>query len=77
MLKDESRNKRKFWVVWNPRGYIPMNRHDTEQSAIDEAERLAQKHPNHHIYVLENVGYSLVEKPDTFRYAEESPLSCS
>ncbi len=71
-MKDESRNRKPFWIVWNPRGYgHPVVRHETEASAIEEAERLSQKHEGHHIYVLENIGHARVQKPSTFRYVEE------
>ena len=63
--------KGKFWTVWNPRGFIPVVRHESEEAAIQEAERLARKHPDHHIYVLENIGHARVKKPETFRYVEE------
>lgn len=31
-----------FWLVWNERGSVPVYKHPTEQSARNEAERLAK-----------------------------------
>jgi len=33
--------KKKFWLVWNPRGRNPTRPHATETDARNEAERLA------------------------------------
>jgi len=41
-----------FWLVWNPRGYMPTMRHASEHSAIAEAERLAVCHKGQNFYVL-------------------------
>jgi len=30
-----------FWLVWNENGGTPMRKHDSRESAIKEAERLA------------------------------------
>lgn len=42
-----------FWFVWNPQGNAPTYRHPSEQSAVDEAERLARLNPGHKFVVLE------------------------
>lgn len=34
-----------FWFVWTKKGHIPHFRHDTEASALAEAERLARLKP--------------------------------
>ena len=52
---------KKFWMVWNPLGRQPAVRHDTEQEAITEAERLASKHEGHPFFVLCAVSLSRVE----------------
>jgi hypothetical protein len=41
-----------FWVVWNERGNAPTMKHFTEQSAMREAERLANKVPGEVFHVL-------------------------
>lgn len=43
----------KFWVVWNPRGFVPRVQHDSIESATQEAERLADSNPRDMFYVLE------------------------
>jgi hypothetical protein len=42
-----------FWFVWNPQGNAPTCRHGSEQSAINEAERLARLNPGQEFVVLE------------------------
>lgn len=42
-----------FWLVWCPTGVTPPSfRHTSEQSAIEEAERLARCAPNAKFYVM-------------------------
>lgn len=42
-----------FWIVWSPTGkHPPTMRHNTEQGAIDEAERLARLNPCQEFYCL-------------------------
>lgn len=41
-----------FWLVWNPSGYPPRYKHDTEASASVEARRLASENPGREFYVL-------------------------
>jgi hypothetical protein len=43
----------KFWVVWQPESGVPTMRHETKQSAITEAERLARGTTGRRFYVLE------------------------
>ena len=42
-----------FWFVWTKRGYIPRVAHDSFKKAVDEATRLARKHPDRKFIVLE------------------------
>lgn len=44
-----------FWFVWNPDGRNPQARHMSEQSAVNEAERLARLNPGETFVVLESV----------------------
>lgn len=44
-----------FWFVWNPGGRNPAFRHRSEESAVDEAERLARNNPGETFVVLESV----------------------
>jgi len=41
-----------FWVVWCPKNGTPSKRHESQESAITEAERLAAENPKRHFYVL-------------------------
>lgn len=41
-----------FWLVWNPRGHAPTVRHDSEESAVTEATRLARTNPGYEFFVL-------------------------
>jgi hypothetical protein len=52
-----------FWVVWNPRGGVPVVIHNTNTSAVREAERLAVLNPGQRFYVLKGL-----------RYAETQPV---
>lgn len=45
----------KFWMVWNPLGRSPTHRHESRQSAIIEAERLASLYDGD-FHVLESLG---------------------
>ena len=45
-----------FWLVWNDRGGAPTYKHDTEQSARNEAERLARINQGQSFHVLRVVG---------------------
>lgn len=44
-----------FWVVWCPAARPPFVRHDTEQRAVEEAERLARQYIGETFYVLRSV----------------------
>lgn len=42
-----------FWIVWKEGGGPSYVKHDSRRSALNEAERLAVKHPGGRFYVLE------------------------
>ena len=44
---------RRFWMVWGDGGTGPTHRHQTEELAKQEAERLANLSPRQKFYVLE------------------------
>ena len=44
-----------FWMVWRVGGMLPSHRHTTEESARQEAQRLAKLHPGHEFIVLRAV----------------------
>lgn len=46
---------KQFWVVWNAYKGVPTVKHETEQSARDEAERLSILHPGHRFHVLKHI----------------------
>lgn len=45
-----------FWLVWNEEGSAPRHKHETEEGARKEAERLARKQPGSRFHVLALVG---------------------
>lgn len=45
----------KFWMVFNPKAGPTKAEHESREQALSEAGRLAHKHPNQEIYVLEVV----------------------
>lgn len=47
--------ERTFWLVWNPRGGSPTVRHSTEDSALSEAKRLAERCPGDEFFILKAV----------------------
>lgn len=47
--------QKSFWLVWNPQGSNPRHQHQSEQSAITEAERLARGNPGQTFVVLESI----------------------
>lgn len=52
-----------FWFVWNKHGRTPKYRHDTYQSAVEEATRLAEQHRGAKFIVLEAVSKHGVPYP--------------
>lgn len=45
-----------FYLVWNPQAGTPTYRHETEDSAISEAKRLAAKNPGQEFFVMASIG---------------------
>lgn len=44
-----------FWIIWNPYGYNPRFKHNSEESAITEAERLSNNNPDSEFYILKAI----------------------
>lgn len=66
----------KFWLVWNPARSVPTFRHPTEQAAITEANRLAEKCIGEQFFVLEVMGLSMTERPEAaFRIIARDNIS--
>ena len=61
----------KFWMVWNPNGGSPTVKHQSEDDAKTEAERLARIYPNKRFWVLESMGYMRVASPCMWTPAED------
>lgn len=53
-----------FWMVWSPQGRAPTYRHDTWESAVNEARRLARTVPGNEFYVLHSVRGFVMPIPD-------------
>lgn len=54
-------HRKPFWLVWNPQGYNPQCKHNTEEGATREAERLARANPGQTFIVMESVGALVVD----------------
>lgn len=52
---NESREPEKFWMVWRQGGKRPRHKHIARATALDEARRVAERHPGCTTYVLEAV----------------------
>lgn len=62
------KSEQKFWMVFSPRGKSnPKIKHGSLEIALREAERLSQRFPNRHFYIMEMVGWKMV--------GENSPTS--
>jgi hypothetical protein len=44
--------RERVWLVWSPTGHAPHYRHDSKQSAVTEARRLATCNPGQDFFVL-------------------------
>lgn len=58
------REQPQFWMVWNPEGRAPTYRHETGESARDEAKRLARIHPGQTFVVLCAMRGYVLAKPE-------------
>ncbi len=55
-------NKQKaFWMVWSPTGRQPVVKHESEASAVCEAERLARVVSGAEFFVLRAVALRTVD----------------
>lgn len=54
-------HRKPFWLVWNPQGYNPQHKHNSEDGATREAERLARANPGQTFIVMESVGALVVD----------------
>ena len=58
----------KFWLVYNPDHHTPPRcRHQTEASALVEAERLARVYSGSQFFVLEAISVSAEKRVETIR----------
>jgi hypothetical protein len=62
------------WYVWNRQAGPPTMSHASEDSAIREADRLAEANPGQTFLVLACIGYSIKEPPRLFRRVDEIPF---
>jgi hypothetical protein len=53
----------KYWMIHNPQLSKPTVRHETIESAMAEAARLAETHAGQTFYLLEAVSCFCTEKP--------------
>lgn len=64
-----------FWMVWSPQGNPPTRKHDTEEGAIREAERLARVTPDAEFIVLVAIHMRSVKSPmKRVRLLQELPF---
>lgn len=52
-----------FWMVWNPAGRAPVFKHESAESAKNEAKRLAELNIGQNFIVLQSIGEASIEKP--------------
>lgn len=67
---------RPFWLVWTEAGRNPQYRHDSEPSALREAQRLAREHPGQKFVVMQSVAsYVAIDlQTENLRPAAESGI---
>ncbi|MBO6901404.1 MAG: hypothetical protein JJ864_08660 [Rhizobiaceae bacterium] len=53
-----------FWLVWHEDGGTPRFRHQSKQSALDEATRLAKLTPGECFFVLKATAGVIANEPD-------------
>lgn len=53
-----------FYMVWREGGHRPRHKHVTLEAAQNEAQRVAERHPGYHTYVLKAIeGYAIPASP--------------
>ena len=58
------KDHKKFWLVWNPSRHKPVRQHTSLNVAVEEAKRLAEKHPGQQFFILRAIGYAETEPDD-------------
>ena len=56
--------KYRFWMVYGEGQGAPTYKHDSEEAASEEAQRLALRNPGCAFYVLKGVGRAMAAKPE-------------
>lgn len=51
-----------FWMVWNPNGNTPRYTHQSYESAVTEAQRLARVVEGEQFYVLHAVAKAMIPR---------------
>lgn len=46
---------KQFFLVWNPKTGYTAHKHETEEKAVKECERLANEHPTNEFFVLKTI----------------------
>ena len=59
-----------IYCVFNPNGRAPYHVHHTEQSAKDEAKRLAKIHPDTKFHVMKSIGVAVKKDVDYIEQRE-------
>ena len=54
-------SKNKFYLIFNPSQSAPKHRHYTLEEAQTEARRIAKRHPERTIYILETIAAYIAE----------------
>jgi hypothetical protein len=68
-------NNEKFWCVFNPEQSAPKYVHISEQSAKNQAKRLARLNPEQRFYVMESIGMAI--KNDVSYYVNRPQEYCN
>ena len=65
-----------YYYVFKPGsgGYPPTKKHETQQDAVDESIRLAEKHPSATFEVCKVIAVTQCSKPSTFFMDGEFPV---
>lgn len=53
-----------FWMVWREGGQRPRFKHYTRDEAKVEAQRVAEKHPNCNVYILQTCDVVAAKAPE-------------